>query len=56
MDIEEVAKRIALGTSSIRFDALRNEYILKDYYNNEIILEPITYKNLCNCLSKKRWV
>ena len=56
MDIEEVARRIAEGTSSIRFDAMQNEYILKDYYENEVILEPITYRNLCDCLQRKSWV
>lgn len=56
MNIEEVARRIAIGTSSIRFDAMQNAYILKDYYENEVILEPITYRNLCDCLQGKTWV
>lgn len=56
MDIEEVAKRIAIGTSTIRFDPIQNAYILKDYYANEVILEPITYRNLCDCLQGKSWV
>ena len=56
MDIEEVARRIAEGTSTIRFDAMQNEYILRAYYGNEVILEPITYRNLCDCLQRKSGV
>lgn len=53
---EKIAKKIALGTSSIRYEPKNNEWILKGYYNQEVILPPITYKRVCDCLQRMRGV
>lgn len=51
-------KELALGiynkTVQVRYDPIRNEYILIDKNHDEIIVQPKTYKEIINCLDEMK--